>query len=204
MAPEHCAPNTLKYMGKPPVEVFNKFSKRFYELTKKAGKKQYLVPYLMSSHPGSTLEDAVDLAEDPQQQQHSPGAGTGLLPHTGHRVHLRSKHPAGSHTLKPVFVEKSPEGKALQRALLQYYEPRNAEKVVKALHKTHREDLIPLLVPGYKPKVSAQARPVTGRKSAQNAKNTARPVQGRFVPNHGKSGGKNSGRPTFAPKTRRK
>ena len=108
------------------------------------------------------------------------------------------------YTLKPVFVEKSPEGKALQRALLQYYEPRNAEKVVKALHKTHREDLIPLLVPGYKPKVSAQARPVTGRKSAQNAKNTARPVQGRFVPNHGKGGGKNSGRPTFAPKTKRK
>ena len=63
VAPEHCAPNTLKYMGKPPVEVFNKFSAKFYELTKKAGKKQYLVPYLMSSHPGSTLNDAVILAE---------------------------------------------------------------------------------------------------------------------------------------------
>lgn len=204
VAPEHCAPNTLKYMGKPPVEVFNKFSKRFYELTKKAGKKQYLVPYLMSSHPGSTLEDAVYLAEylykhniRPEQVQDfypTPGTVSTCMFYTG----------LDPYTLKPVFVEKSPEGKALQRALLQYYEPRNAEKVVKALHKTHREDLIPLLVPGYKPKVSAQARPVTGRKSAQNAKNTARPVQGRFVPNHGKGGGKNSGRPTFAPKTRRK
>ena len=204
VAPEHCAPNTLKYMGKPPVEVFNKFSKRFYELTKKAGKKQYLVPYLMSSHPGSTLEDAVYLAEylykhniRPEQVQDfypTPGTVSTCMFYTG----------LDPYTLKPVFVEKSPEGKALQRALLQYYEPRNAEKVVKALHKTRREDLIPLLVPGYKPKVSAQARPVTGRKSAQNAKAAGRPVQGRFVPNHGKGSGKNSGRPTFAPKTKRK
>ena len=193
VAPEHCAPNTLKYMGKPPVEVFNKFSK-----------KQYLVPYLMSSHPGSTLEDAVYLAEylykhniRPEQVQDfypTPGTVSTCMFYTG----------LDPYTLKPVFVEKSPEGKALQRALLQYYEPRNAEKVVKALHKTHREDLIPLLVPGYKPKVSAQARPVTGRKSAQNAKAAGRPVQGRFVSNHGKGSGKNPGRPTFAPKTKRK
>ena len=61
VAPEHCAPNTLAYMGKPPIETFNKFKDKFYELSKKAGKKQYLVPYLMSSHPGSTLKDAVYL-----------------------------------------------------------------------------------------------------------------------------------------------
>ncbi|MEG0804688.1 MAG: YgiQ family radical SAM protein, partial [Pygmaiobacter sp.] len=62
VAPEHCAPTTLKYMGKPNVEVFNRFVKRFYQLTEAVGKKQYLVPYLMSSHPGSTLNDAVELA----------------------------------------------------------------------------------------------------------------------------------------------
>ena len=147
VAPEHCAPNTLAYMGKPPIQTFNKFKDKFYELSKKAGKKQYLVPYLMSSHPGSTLKDAVYLAEylyknhmRPEQVQDfypTPGTVSTCMFYTG----------LDPYTLKPVFVEKTPEGKALQRALLQYYEPRNAEKVVKALQLTHREDLIPLLVP---------------------------------------------------------
>ena len=147
VAPEHCAPNTLAYMGKPPIEVFNRFKDKFYELSRKAGKKQYLVPYLMSSHPGSTLKDAVYLAEylyknhmRPEQVQDfypTPGTVSTCMFYTG----------LDPYTLKPVFVEKTAEGKALQRALLQYYEPRNAEKVVKALKMTHREDLIPLLVP---------------------------------------------------------
>ena len=147
VAPEHCAPNTLAYMGKPPIETFNKFKDKFYELSRKAGKKQYLVPYLMSSHPGSTLKDAVYLAEylyknhmRPEQVQDfypTPGTVSTCMFYTG----------LDPYTLKPVFVEKTAEGKALQRALLQYYEPRNAEKVIKALKMTHREDLIPLLVP---------------------------------------------------------
>lgn len=101
----------------------------------------------MSSHPGSTLKDAVYLAEylyknhmRPEQVQDfypTPGTVSTCMFYTG----------LDPYTLKPVFVEKTPEGKALQRALLQYYEPRNAEKVVKALRMTHREDLIPLLVP---------------------------------------------------------
>ena len=147
VAPEHCAPNTLAYMGKPPIETFNKFKDKFYELSRKAGKKQYLVPYLMSSHPGRTLKDAVYLAEylyknhmRPEQVQDfypTPGTVSTCMFYTG----------LDPYTLKPVFVEKTAEGKALQRALLQYYEPRNAEKVIKALKMTHREDLIPLLVP---------------------------------------------------------
>ena len=147
VAPEHCAPNTLAYMGKPPIQTFNKFKDKFYELSRKAGKKQYLVPYLMSSHPGSTLKDAVYLAEylyknhmRPEQVQDfypTPGTVSTCMFYTG----------LDPYTLKPVFVEKTAEGKALQRALLQYYEPRNAEKVIKALKMTHREDLIPLLVP---------------------------------------------------------
>ncbi len=101
----------------------------------------------MSSHPGCTLKDAVYLAEylyknhmRPEQVQDfypTPGTVSTCMFYTG----------LDPYTLKPVFVEKTPEGKALQRALLQYYEPRNAEKVVKALRMTHREDLIPLLVP---------------------------------------------------------
>ena len=101
----------------------------------------------MSSHPGSTLKDAVYLAEylyknhmRPEQVQDfypTPGTVSTCMFYTG----------LDPYTLKPVFVEKTAEGKALQRALLQYYEPRNAEKVIKALKMTHREDLIPLLVP---------------------------------------------------------
>lgn len=148
VAPEHCAPETLRYMGKPPVEVYNKFSKRFYELTKKAGKKQYLVPYLMSSHPGSTLRDAVILAEylyknkiRPEQVQDfypTPGTVSTCMFYTG----------LDPYTLKPVYVAKDPEEKAMQRALLQYYEPRNTAKVRKALTLVHREDLIPALCGG--------------------------------------------------------
>lgn len=148
VAPEHCAPNTLRYMGKPPVEVYNRFSKRFYELTRQAGKKQYLVPYLMSSHPGSTLKDAVILAEylyrnriRPEQVQDfypTPGTVSTCMFYTG----------LDPYTLKPVYVAKSKEEKAMQRALLQYYEPKNAARVRKALQLTHREDLIPFLVPG--------------------------------------------------------
>ncbi|HJB67960.1 MAG TPA: YgiQ family radical SAM protein [Candidatus Fournierella excrementigallinarum] len=179
VAPEHCAPNTLKYMGKPPVEVFNKFSARFYELTKKAGKKQYLVPYLMSSHPGSTLNDAVILAEylykhkiRPEQVQDfypTPGTVSTCMFYTG----------LDPYTMKPVFVEKTPEGKALQRALLQYYEPRNAEKVVRALRKTGREDLIPLLAPAWKPRREKNTPAPRGRNGRQGAS----AQQGRFTPN---------------------
>ena len=147
VAPEHICPGVLNQMGKPPVEVYEAFREKYFKITKEIGKEQYLVPYLMSSHPGSTLKDAVYLAEylyknhmRPEQVQDfypTPGTVSTCMFYTG----------LDPYTLKPVFVEKTPEGKALQRALLQYYEPRNAEKVVKALKLTHREDLIPLLVP---------------------------------------------------------
>ena len=187
VAPEHCAPNTLAYMGKPPIEVFNRFKDKFYELSRRAGKKQYLVPYLMSSHPGSTLKDAVYLAEylyknhmRPEQVQDfypTPGTVSTCMFYTG----------LDPYTLKPVFVEKTAEGKALQRALLQYYEPRNAEKVVKALKMTHREDLIPLLVPA------------AGRRAVQR---TARKAAARDVTIH--SDGSYTVHPgaRFAPRTK--
>jgi hypothetical protein len=182
VAPEHCAPNTLAYMGKPPIEVFNRFKDKFYDLSKKAGKKQYLVPYLMSSHPGSTLKDAVYLAEylyknrmRPEQVQDfypTPGTVSTCMYYTG----------LDPYTLKPVFVEKTAEGKAMQRALLQYYEPRNAEKVIQALKMTHREDLIPLLVPA------------AGRRAVQRAEARKAPAaeveihnDGTYTVKHGKA-----------------
>ena len=196
VAPEHCAPNTLAYMGKPPIQTFNKFKDKFYELSRKAGKKQYLVPYLMSSHPGSTLSDAVYLAEylyknhmRPEQVQDfypTPGTVSTCMFYTG----------LDPYTLKPVFVEKTAEGKALQRALLQYYEPRNAEKVIKALKMTHREDLIPLLVPA------------EGRRAVQRSARRAEPAEvtihndGTYTvrPNKGR-GGRNQSRGTAPART---
>ena len=175
------------FFGKPPIEVFNRFKDKFYELSRRAGKKQYLVPYLMSSHPGSTLKDAVYLAEylyknhmRPEQVQDfypTPGTVSTCMFYTG----------LDPYTLKPVFVEKTAEGKALQRALLQYYEPRNAEKVVKALKMTHREDLIPLLVPA------------AGRRAVQR---TARKAAARDVTIH--SDGSYTVHPgaRFAPRTK--
>lgn len=146
VAPEHSAPQTLKYMGKPSIDVYNKFSKRFYELSKQAGKKQFLVPYLMSSHPGSTLSDAVHLAEylaknniRPEQVQDfypTPGTVSTCMFYTG----------LDPYTLAPVYVARSSEEKAMQRALLQYYEPKNAPRVRKALQLCNREDLISVLL----------------------------------------------------------
>ena len=156
VAPEHCAKETLKYMGKPPIEAYNKFSKQFYKLTAQAGKKQYLVPYLMSSHPGSTLRDAITLAEylydnkiRPEQVQDfypTPGTVSTCMFYTG----------LDPNTLKPVYVAKTSEEKSMQRALLQYYEPRNKEKVVKALTIANRLDLLPKLVPNYNVKSKKQ------------------------------------------------
>lgn len=147
VAPEHFAKNTLKYMGKPPIGVYDKFSKKFYQVTKKVGKEQYLVPYLMSSHPGSTIKDAVELAEylakhniRPEQVQDfypTPGTVSTSIYYTG----------MDPYTLEPVYVAKDKEEKATQRALLQYYNPKNRERVYKALKQVHREDLIPVLLP---------------------------------------------------------
>lgn len=142
VAPEHVSQNVLKHMGKPRKEVYNKFCEKFYNITKKVGKEQYLVPYLMSSHPGSTLNDALELAIylkehklNPQQVQDfypTPGTTSTCMFYTG----LDPK------TLKPVYVAKTPEEKAMQRALLQFKNPSNYHLVMAALKKAGREDLI--------------------------------------------------------------
>ncbi len=144
VAPEHCAPQTLAAMGKPSIDVFDKFAKKFYDYSKKIGKKQYLVPYLMSSHPGCTLKDAVLMAQylyknnmRPEQVQDfypTPGTISTCMYYTG----------LEPYTLKPIYVAKTSEEKAMQRALLQYYNIKNRDKVEKALRLTNRQDLIAL------------------------------------------------------------
>ena len=142
VAPEHCSDRVLMCMGKPPIEVFEKFKKRYFELTKSFGKEQYLVPYLMSSHPGSRLEDAVELAvylktwgyspEQVQDYYPTPGTASTVMYYTGF-------DPL---TMKPVYCTKDYEEKRMQRALLQWGKPENAPIVRKALRLCGREDLI--------------------------------------------------------------
>lgn len=170
VAPEHFAKQTLKYMGKPPIGVYDKFSKKFYRATKKAGKEQYLVPYLMSSHPGSTVKDAVELAEylaknkiRPEQVQDfypTPGTVSTSMYYTG----------LDPYTLKPVYVAKDSKEKAMQRALLQYYNPKNRQTVMRALKMVHREDLIPLLLPG---SAKTKSEIAENKKSKRKAKPVA-------------------------------
>lgn len=142
VAPEHVSDNVLKHMGKPENSVYNKFSEKFYKINQKIGKKQYLVPYLMSSHPGSTLRDAIRLAEylkanniNPQQVQDfypTPGTVSTCMFYTG----------LNPFTMEKVYIPKSGKEKAMQRALLQFRNPENYAIVHEALTKAGREDLI--------------------------------------------------------------
>ena len=142
VAPEHCSENVLKRMGKPSVEVYKRFKKRFYELTASVNKKQFLVPYLMSSHPGSTLKDAIELSlflksenlhpEQVQDFYPTPGTVSTCMFYTGF----------DPYTMEEVYVPKTPQEKAEQRALLQYFRPENKAFVLSALKKTGRYDLI--------------------------------------------------------------
>lgn len=142
VAPEHCSNQVLKYMGKPTFDVYQRFEKRFYELTKSIGKKQFLVPYLMSSHPGSTLKEAIELAVflkknnlHPEQVQDfypTPGTVSTCMFYTG----------LNPYDMQPVYVPRTPREKAEQRALLQYFKPENKAFVLSALKKMGRYDLI--------------------------------------------------------------
>ena len=142
VAPEHCSLNALNMMGKPGVEVFERFKKKYFKLSEEAGLEQYIVPYLMSSHPGTTMKDAVEMAvwlkqwgylpEQVQDFYPTPGTISTVMYYTG-------IHPM---TGKRVYVSTDYREKQLQRALLQYSRPENANLVREALKLAGREDLI--------------------------------------------------------------
>lgn len=142
VAPEHCSAAVLDKMGKPHIQAYIKFQKKFYEITKKRGKEQYLVPYLMSSHPGSTLKDAVELALFLKKNKIHPDQVQDFYPTPGTISTCMYYTGLDPYTLEPVYVAKTPEEKDLQRTLLQYYKPQNRRKVIVALQKAHRTDLI--------------------------------------------------------------
>lgn len=168
VAPEHISDNVLKYMGKPKNSVYEDFQKKYKRINEKIGKKQYLVPYLMSSHPGSTIKEAVELAEYlrdlgymPEQVQDfypTPSTLSTCMYYTGY----------DPRTMEQVYTPKNPHEKAMQRALIQYRNPKNYELVKEALTLAGRTDLI-----GFDKKCLIRPRNNmgTGRKESQGEKN---------------------------------
>ena len=142
VAPEHCVAHTLDYMGKPHIWVYEKFKEKYQKLNQRYKKEQYLVPYLISSHPGCTLEDAVKLAEWLNQEGHMPEQVQDFYPTPGTLATCMWYTGLDPRTMQPVFVPRTPHDKALQRALMQWRKPQNRKLVLEALHKTGREDLI--------------------------------------------------------------
>lgn len=142
LAPEHVCDEVLRVMGKPSNDVYERFCEEFERFSREAGKEQYVVPYLMSSHPGSTLREAVRLAEfcrdmgyNPEQVQDfypTPSTVSTCIYYTG----------LDPRTLKPVYCATDPHEKAMQRALIQYRNPANRKLVLEALRKARRTDLI--------------------------------------------------------------
>ncbi len=142
IAPEHISNTVLNKLGKPSVEVYEKFVRAYQKMNEKLGKEQYLVPYLMSSHPGSALKEAIELAEYlrdmgyvPQQVQDfypTPSTISACMYYTG----------LDPRTMQPVYVASNPHEKAMQRALIQYRNPKNYDLVYEALVMAGRTDLI--------------------------------------------------------------
>ena len=142
VAPEHVSDVVLKAMGKPSRHVYDSFLKRYQKENNLTGKEQYVVPYLMSSHPGSTLKEAIELAEYVRDLGYMPEQVQDFYPTPGTISTCMYYTGLDPRTMEPIYVPKSPHEKAMQRALIQYREPNNYELVKEALLKAGRQDLI--------------------------------------------------------------
>ena len=147
VAPEHVSNAVLGVMGKPQHQVYEKFVKLFAEANEECGLKQFVVPYLMSSHPGSTLDEAIELAEYVRDMGFNPEQVQDFYPTPSTMSTAMYFTGVDPRTMERVFVPKSPHDKALQRALIQYRDPKNYELVLEALRRAGRLDLV-----GYGPK----------------------------------------------------
>ena len=142
VAPEHVSDAVLARMGKPGNQVYQAFVKKYQKINRELGKDQYLVPYLMSSHPGSTLKEAVTLAEYLRDIGHMPEQVQDFYPTPSTISTCMYYTGVDPRDMKPVYVPKNPHEKAMQRALIQYRDPKNYELVLEALHKAGRMDLV--------------------------------------------------------------
>ena len=142
VAPEHVSDDVLTLMGKPENSVYQEFVKKYNKMNHKIHKEQYLVPYLMSSHPGSTMKDAVELAEHIRDLGYMPEQVQDFYPTPSTISTCMYYTGVDPRTMKPVYVPKNPHEKAMQRALIQYRDPKNYDLVMEALKKAHRMDLV--------------------------------------------------------------
>jgi len=162
VAPEHVSARVLARMRKPPIEVFQAFSKKYREINERLGLKQYLIPYFISSHPGSTLNDAVELALFLKQNGFIPDQVQDFYPTPGTLSTCMFYTGMDPFTGEKVYVPKDPEEKRMQRALLHFNKPQNRALVKEALQKAKREDLIPVLLgPSEKPPRSGRVKKYT-------------------------------------------
>ncbi len=200
VAPEHVSPGVLRRMGKPEVSVYNQFVEKYKEMNKYEGMDQYLVPYFMSSHPGCTLSDAVELALYIKKSGHRPEQVQDFYPTPGTLSTAMFFTGLDPRDMSEVYVPRDPEEKAMQRALMQYFQPQNQAMAVKALKKAGREDLIGfesrcLVAPlRGKPERETEGgrRPVSGAGRSggapKSAARTERREQRRTQPKHGGDG----------------
>ncbi len=177
VAPEHMSDNALYYMGKPSFSVYEQFRERYARINQKLGRKQYLVPYLMSSHPGATLDDAILLAEYLNKVGYMPEQVQDFYPTPGTLSTAMYYTGIDPRTMQPVYVAKTPEEKAMQRALLQWRRPDKRPIVLAALKKAGREDLI-----GYGKE--CLIRPARGEKPPAPSGKAGKPAKGARSASH--------------------
>lgn len=194
VAPEHVSQRVLEKMGKPNRDVYDKFVKRYGEINQKLGKKQYLVPYLMSSHPGSDLDAAVELAEYLRDTGHQPEQVQDFYPTPGTLSTCMYYTGVDPRTGEKVYVPKNPHEKAMQRALMQYKAPQNRDLVLEALRKAHREDLI-----GYGGSclIRPISRPAQGGPAGKGA--GGKPAAGKTTSGNSATGKAGRGKPGVPP-----
>ncbi|MBP5212926.1 MAG: DUF3362 domain-containing protein, partial [Pyramidobacter sp.] len=166
VAPEHASAKVLRLMGKPPVEEYVRFKELFERATRRAGKEQYVLPYLISSHPGCTLADAVELAEFLRDQKFTPEQVQDFIPTPGSASTCMFYTGIDPFSGERIYVPRGGHEKALQRALLQYRRPENRSLVIEALRKAGRSDLI-----GFGPQ--CLVRPESRRGNAAEHKNVS-------------------------------
>lgn len=171
VAPEHVSDTVLEKMGKPSHDVYKRFTKEYELLNQKMGKKQFLVPYFMSSHPGSTMQDAVKLAEYIRDTGYMPEQVQDFYPTPSTMSTVMYYTGLDPRTMKPVYVVKNPHEKAMQRALIQYSNPDNYDLVKEALMIAKRQDLI-----GFDSKCLIRPRKLAKEKSFRK-KSGSKPVK---------------------------
>ena len=175
VAPEHISDAVLKYMGKPENSVYRRFVQSYQKMNEKIGRKQFLVPYLMSSHPGSTLKEAVELAEFLRDLGYMPEQVQDFYPTPSTLSTCMYYTGVDPRTMEPVYTAVNPHEKAMQRALIQYRNPKNYELVSEALHKAGRTDLI-----GFDKKCLIRPRNIQSSSSTQKGASAKKQQTGKM------------------------